>query len=195
MKDLEKSTCVDVLSVSSADDDYSLECKQDRRRNEKKNTRRDSFYQVVRNLLDFDPKFDHKFMTSDTRYQFGCNDTNCKYTCKVPHLTLIVRARGLPDDKIGIILHIDGKYIENMLPPVPVRRYSYKRWENSRFQLIRRMLICLYYEYGNDPPKTKIQKIIRVVSKPIHVYGFGCVMGRVLDLQKRLYSLIEWRFD
>jgi hypothetical protein len=91
----------------------------------------------------------------------------------------------MPDDKIGIILHTDGDPIESMLPPPPEgQQYSYKTWRNARFHVMRRMFFYLYaYDtYGNKA--TAIKRIIRLVSKPLYVYAFGFVMGKVLDLQK-----------
>lgn len=140
-----------------------------------------SFYQVIQDLLLFENQIGRRFLTSDAVYKYTCGRTDCNFTCGVPHLMMIVRVRGLADDQIGIILHTAGKAILNILPQDPRGRYSYRTWRNSRFHIIRRMVLCsyLYYRYGD------IQRITRLASKPLRVYVFGYVMGKVLDLQKR----------
>jgi len=164
----------------------------------------------LKELLLFDSRIERKFLTSDAVYKYTCGDADCKFTCEVPHLWMVVRVRGLKDDQIGIILNIPGKQIENILPIVPGGRYSSRTWRNSRFHTIRRMLLCLYiyYNYGDiqsDVDQWRLavgsqwrgtqnaafqtramrERIIYQVSKPLHAYTLGCVMGKLLDLQKR----------
>ena len=93
---------------------------------------------------------------------------------------MIIRVRGLLDDKIRIILSTTEGTIENLLP-ASRGHYTYRTWRNSRHHIIRKMLKCLfrYYMYGD------FQRIIRLVSKPLRVQKLGCVMGEILDLQKR----------
>jgi hypothetical protein len=115
------------------------------------------------------------------RYTYG--RTGCSFTCGVLYLEIIVRVRGLLDDKIRIILQTGRTPVENILPRVPQGKYSYRTWRNSRFYIIQRMLLCLheYYMYGNT------RRISRLASKPLHVYILGCVMGKVLDLQRHFF--------
>jgi hypothetical protein len=140
-----------------------------------------NFLQVMQDLLFFDSQIERKFLTTNAVYKFTCGNAGCGFTCGVPHLMLIVRVRGLADDQIGIVLQSPENPIENILPQVPKPRYSYRTWRNSRWHIIRRMLLCLYvyYMYGD------MQRICRLTKRPLHVYILGGVMGRVLDLQKR----------
>jgi hypothetical protein len=140
-----------------------------------------NFSQVMRDLLFFESQIERKFLTTNAIYNFTCGSTECGFTCGVPHLMLIVRVRGLADDRMGIVLQSGGKSIENILPQVPSGRHSYRTWRNSRWQMVRRMLLCLYvyYRYGD------MQRICRLVSRPLYVFALGGVMGKVMDLQKR----------
>lgn len=135
----------------------------------------------MQDLLVFESQIERKFLTTNAVYKYTCGNAKCDLRCGVPHLTLIVRVRGLADDQIGIVLQSAGKPLENILPQVPKGRYSYRTWRNSRWHIIRRMLLCLYvyYIYGD------MRRIYRLTSRPLHVYVLGGVMGRVLDLQKR----------
>ncbi len=140
-----------------------------------------NFCQVMHDLLFFESQIERKFLTTNAVYRYTCGSTNCGFTCGVPHLMLIIRVRGLADDQIGIVLQSAGEPIEIILPQVPKPRYSYRTWRNSRWHIIRRMLLCLYvyYTYGD------MQRIRRLITRPLHVYVLGGIMGRVLDLQKR----------
>ncbi|KIV98524.1 uncharacterized protein PV09_09662 [Verruconis gallopava] len=140
-----------------------------------------NFSQVMQDLLLFESQIERRFLTTNAVYRYTCGNTNCGFTCGVPHLMLIVRVRGLADDQVGIILQSAEKPIENILPQVPKPRYSYRTWRNSRWNIIRRMLLCLfvYYTYGD------MQRICRLTTRPLHVCVLGGIMGRVLDLQKR----------
>jgi hypothetical protein len=92
-------------------------------------------------LLLFDDQIERKFLTSDVVYKSTCGSADCKFTCEVPHLSMIVRVRGQDGDQIGITLNTPDELIENMLPKVPGCQYSYRTWRNSRFHIIRRMLL------------------------------------------------------
>ena len=136
----------------------------------------------MRDLLYFDARIGREFRTSDAVYKYTCGKTDCDFSCGVPHLSIIVRVRGLADDRIGIRLDTACNSIDKILPQAPGGRYSYRTWRNSRYHIIRRMLLCAYIYYMRGD----LQRIMRLVSKPLHVYMLGFVMGRVLDLQRRL---------
>jgi hypothetical protein len=174
-EDFEKSIHIEVASI---DEDDEVEPVQ--------NTPNDSFYKVIRDLVLFESRIRNTFIICNERYQYGCGDTDCNSSCGVPHLTLIVKVRGMPDDRVGIILDTNGGSIERMLPQAPNRRYSDQTWRNSRFYVMRRLFLCLYYHdtFSNMDKDRATRNIIRLMSKPLHVYPFGFVMGKVLDLQK-----------
>ncbi len=140
-----------------------------------------NFCQVMHDLLFFESQIERNFLTTNAAYRYTCGNTNCGFTCGVPHLMLIVRVRGLADDQVGIVLESAGERIENFLPQVSKPRHSYKAWRNSRWYIIRRMLFCLYvyYIYGD------MQRICRLTTRSLHAPFLGAIMGRVLDLQKR----------
>ena len=135
----------------------------------------------MQDLLFFKSQIERRFLTLDAVYRYTCGRTDCNFTYKVPHLMIIVRVRGLANDQIGMILQTVGNPIKNILSQLSSGRYSYRTWRNSRFHIIRRMLLCLneYYTYGNT------QRISQLVSKPLHIHVLSCIMGKVLDLQKR----------
>jgi hypothetical protein len=149
-----------------------------------------NFSQVMHDLLFFESQIERKFLTTNAIYKYTCGNNNCNFACGVPHLVLIIRVRGLADDQIGLVLQSAGKPVENILPQIPKGRYSYRTWRNSRWQVIRRMLLCLYvyYRYGD------MQRICRLVSRPIYVCVLGGVMGRVMDLQKQFLPDLQERF-
>jgi hypothetical protein len=63
-----------------------------------------SFYYIMQDLLFFDSQIGRRGLPLGAAYRYTCGSTECNFTCGVPHLTLIVRVRGLADDQIGIIL-------------------------------------------------------------------------------------------
>lgn len=148
-----------------------------------------NFSQVMHDLLFFESEIERKFVTTNAVYRFTCGDTNCGFKCGVPHLMLIIKVRGLADDQIGIILQSEGKSIANILPQVPAGRYSYRTWRNSRWQTVRRMLLCLYvyYRYGD------MERIGRLVSRPLYVCSLGGLMGKVMDVQKQFLPDLQKR--
>ena len=158
-----------------------------------------SFFRVMQDLLSFDSQIEREFLTINTLYRYTCGDANCKFSCGVPHLTLVVRVRGLADDQIGIVLHSAGKAIVNNILPKPEElEYSYKTWRDSRWHIIRRMVLCLhvYYLYGD------LHRIYILTARPLHNHIFIGVMGKILNLQKWVFqvnwtfvqqSLIKWR--
>jgi hypothetical protein len=88
----------------------------------------------------------------------------------------------MPDDKIGIILHTDRDSIENMLPPAPEGQYSYKTWKNARFSVMRRIFLCLYVYDMYSNKATVIKSIRKLISRPLGIFVFGSLMGKVLNL-------------
>jgi hypothetical protein len=138
------------------------------------------FSKVMQDLLFFESQIERKFVTTNALYKFTCGNTECGFTCGVPHIMLVVRVGGLADDRVGIIIQSGGKSIKNILPQAPKGRHSSRTWRNSRWQIVRRMSLCLYvhYKYGD------MQRICRLVSKPFHVCVLEAVMGKVMDLQK-----------
>jgi hypothetical protein len=72
----------------------------------------------MHDLLFFESQIERKFLTTNAVYRYTCGNTNCGFTCGVPHLMLIGRVRGLADDQIGIVLQSGGKPIENILRQV-----------------------------------------------------------------------------
>jgi hypothetical protein len=85
---------------------------------------------------------------------------------------------------------------------IPQGRHSYRTWRNSRWQTVRRMLLCLhiYYKYrdmqeaGQHGAKsTSEQRVWRLVSRPLYVCVLGGVMGKVMDLQKQFLPDLQNR--
>ncbi|KAF2761258.1 hypothetical protein EJ05DRAFT_483641 [Pseudovirgaria hyperparasitica] len=50
-----------------------------------------NFCQVMHDLLFFEFQIERRFLTTNTVYRYTCGNTNCDFTCGVPHLMLIVR--------------------------------------------------------------------------------------------------------
>jgi hypothetical protein len=150
------------------------------------NTPKNSFCKVIRDLILFESRIRNTFISCNERYQYRCGDIDCNYSYRVPHLTLVVQVRGMPNNRISIILHTDRDPIKNILPRAPNRRYSNQTWRNSRFHMIRRLFLCLYYHdtFRNRDRDRATRNIIQLISKPLHIYTFGFVIGKVLDLQK-----------
>lgn len=139
-----------------------------------------NFNQVCQDVLLFDSQIARRFTTSDAVYKFTCGKRDCDFSCGVPHLSIVIRVRGQADDEIGVRLQTAHDSVKNILPKVPKGRYSYKTWRNSRFHIVRRMLLCsyAYYIHGDFP------RILRLVKKPLHVYILGGLTGHVLDFAR-----------
>lgn len=136
---------------------------------------------AIQDLLGFESSIKPNFLTINAAYRYTFGDgLKCDCASGHSHLTLIVRVRGLGDDRIGIVLQNGQEVVETILPQAPDGHYSHKTWEKSRWHIMKRMLICLYvYDRYKDMKRLK-----RLVQRPLHVYMLGSIMGKVLDLQK-----------
>ncbi|KIV98352.1 uncharacterized protein PV09_09810 [Verruconis gallopava] len=142
-----------------------------------------TFQEILYELLIFDSQISPKFSTADATYSYTCGNLDCNFTCGVPHLMIVVRVKGQIDDQIGIILRSTKWSTYNILRPDQGDTYSFKAWRNSRFFIIRRMLLCLqvYNKYRD------MNRVARIAARPFQAHVIGYIMGKVLNVQKALF--------
>ena len=85
-EDFEKSIHVEVSSIDIEEDDIELV----------ENSPKDSFSQVIRDLILFQSRIGNKFITCNERYQYGCGGIGCNYTL-LWILLILIREYGLSD--------------------------------------------------------------------------------------------------